>query len=296
MTGTSSRTPRDHREQHRERQEHRIDELAQDDEPDERGHAHDRAEDELAPDPAAEGVIDDAHDRERVAPPGRGQRVLERSGEPGQVLEHPEGPERDDEVAERTDERRGEAAARWAAATRCRTRPLPPLPDTLATTRSTACAAIREAESLVPRAQGVEPAGDLSRERLDLVAHGCPMSPMAIPMTTSTMTRYSSRMASQRGEHPRHQPTEQPIHGRRQEVDEQQPDDEWRERVEDQQRDDQQQRCRARRPAAPAATGRRVARWTAHARPWRPASRSIARDTTRGAGRFDVRALEPLSS
>ena len=70
--------PRDDGQEHRERQEHRVHELAQDDEAREGRDAHHRAQDELTADPAAEGVVDDAQHREGVAAPRGGQGVLER--------------------------------------------------------------------------------------------------------------------------------------------------------------------------------------------------------------------------
>ena len=54
MIGSSSRIPADHRQQHRVPPEHRIDQPAEDQQPDEREHADGQAEDELGADPLPE--------------------------------------------------------------------------------------------------------------------------------------------------------------------------------------------------------------------------------------------------
>jgi hypothetical protein len=63
---------RDDRQEHGVATEDRVDQLAQDEQPDEGEDPDDDPEDELAPHPLAEIVLDGLDDRPRVEPPGRG--------------------------------------------------------------------------------------------------------------------------------------------------------------------------------------------------------------------------------
>ncbi len=87
-------------EQDRVAPEDRVDELAQDDQADEREDADREAEDELAADPLAEDALDGRRTTQHVEPPRGRQRRVERRRQRDPVLQQVEHQDRQDEVGE----------------------------------------------------------------------------------------------------------------------------------------------------------------------------------------------------